>query len=132
MHRLLAAANLTPTCLMHYCGFMWAWMFEEHVRAEWPQGRFVLLADMSGLKLGQAVGEGQVGACVRLPVVGSWPALSWCGLREGRRRDHAVCGAGVSGVPSSLRLSSFWCLLTWPSVLCCWTFCMTGGRPGVG
>jgi hypothetical protein len=60
MHRMLAAAGLTPAELMHYCGFMWCWMFEEYARADWPMGRFVLLADMSGLKLGQAVGEGQV------------------------------------------------------------------------
>lgn len=60
MHRMLAAAGLTPTELMHYCGFMWCWLFEEYARADWPMGRFVLLADMSGLKLGQAVGEGQV------------------------------------------------------------------------
>jgi hypothetical protein len=39
---------------------MWCWLFEEYARADWPMGRFVLLADMSGLKLGQAVGEGQV------------------------------------------------------------------------
>jgi hypothetical protein len=60
MHRLLAGAAVTPRALVHYCAFVWAWMFEEYARGDWPRGRFVLLADMSGLKLGQAVGEGQV------------------------------------------------------------------------
>lgn len=60
MPRVLAASNLTPTDLMLHCGFIWCWMFEEYARGDWPKGRFVLLADMSGLKLGQAVGEGQV------------------------------------------------------------------------
>jgi len=60
MHRLLTAANLEPTSLMRYCGFLWAWMFEEYACSDWPSGRFVLLADMSNLKLGQSVGEGQV------------------------------------------------------------------------
>lgn len=61
MHRMMTAAGLTPAELMRYCGFMWCWVFEEYARADWPAGRFVLLADMSGLKLAQAVGEGQVG-----------------------------------------------------------------------
>lgn len=61
MHRLLTAANLEPASLMRYCGFLWTWMFEEYARNDWPSGRFVLLADMSNLKLGQSVGEGQVG-----------------------------------------------------------------------
>jgi hypothetical protein len=60
MHRVLTAAGLSPADLMLHCAFLWCWMFEEYARGDWPQGRFVLLADMSGLKLAQAVGEGQV------------------------------------------------------------------------
>lgn len=60
MPRVLAGCGLTTTDLMRHCGFLWCWMFEAYASADWPAGRFILLADMSGLKLGQAVGEGQV------------------------------------------------------------------------
>jgi hypothetical protein len=60
MHRMLTAAGMSPADLMLHCAFLWCWMFEEYAPGDWPQGRFVLLADMSGLKLAQAVGEGQV------------------------------------------------------------------------
>lgn len=79
MPRLLPTANLTPTCLMRYCAFVWAWMFEDYALGEWPSGRFVLLADMSGLKLGQAVGEGQVSRAISCFVfLGGWGRRRSC------------------------------------------------------
>jgi hypothetical protein len=64
---------------MRYCGFMWAWMFERAMQQPPPHGKFVLVADMSGLKLSLAVGEGQVRGlvaalrlCVAVRGSGSW------------------------------------------------------------
>lgn len=73
MPRVLAGCGLTPTDLMRHCALIWCWMFETYAAADWPAGRFILLADMSGLKLGQSVGEGQIGGRALGEVCNAFP-----------------------------------------------------------
>lgn len=65
MSRRLASSGLSPADMGRHCGFIWAFMFEQLAPQRHPGGRFIMVADMSGVRLGQAVGEGQVreGGC---------------------------------------------------------------------
>eukprot|EP00775_Hariotina_reticulata_P005378 gene5378-5613_t len=73
MSRLLASAGLSPSDLTAYCGFIWGFMFEVLMPLDHPGGRFVLVADMSNIKLGQAMGEGQVGGRALGDVCNAYP-----------------------------------------------------------
>lgn len=61
--RNIAAAGLTANDLTAYCGFIWSFMFEKLAPGAHPSGRLILISDMRDVKLGQAVGEGQVSCC---------------------------------------------------------------------
>jgi hypothetical protein len=67
MSRSLAAAGLRVSDMVAHCGFIWSFMFEVLAPHNHPAGRLIMITDMSGIKLGQAVGEGQV----RLQMVAS-------------------------------------------------------------
>lgn len=58
--RNLAAAGLTASDMTAYCGFIWSFMFEVLAAGAYPSGRLIMVTDMREVKLGQAVGEGQV------------------------------------------------------------------------
>jgi hypothetical protein len=61
MSRALAAAGLRVNDMVAHCGFIWSFMFEVLAPHKHPAGRIIMITDMTGIKLGQAVGEGQVG-----------------------------------------------------------------------
>jgi hypothetical protein len=63
MSRSLAAAGLRVSDMVAHCGFVWSFMFEVLAPHNHPAGRIIMITDMSGIKLGQAVGEGQVSCC---------------------------------------------------------------------
>jgi hypothetical protein len=60
MSRSLAAAGLRVSDMVAHCGFVWSFMFDVLASHNHPAGRLIMITDMSGIKLGQAVGEGQV------------------------------------------------------------------------
>ncbi|KAF6256637.1 CRAL-TRIO domain-containing protein [Scenedesmus sp. NREL 46B-D3] len=79
MSRSLAAAGLRVSDMVAHCGFMWSFMFEVLAPHHHPAGRLIMVTDMRGIKLGQAVGEGQVGARAIGEVCFAWPErLSRC------------------------------------------------------
>lgn len=61
--RATAAAGLSMTDMMVYCGFLWSFMFKVLAPHDHPAGRIIMITDMSNIRLGQAIGEGQVGGC---------------------------------------------------------------------
>lgn len=73
MSRSLAAAGLRVSDMVAHCGFIWSFMFEVLAPHKHPAGRLIMITDMSGIKLGQAVGEGQVGARAIGDVCFAWP-----------------------------------------------------------
>ncbi|KAF8061976.1 ODA7 [Scenedesmus sp. PABB004] len=73
MSRSLAAAGLSPADLVAYAGFVWAVLFDRLAPHPHPGGRLVMVTDMAGIRLGQAVGEGQVGARALGEVCHAWP-----------------------------------------------------------
>jgi hypothetical protein len=68
MSRCLAAAGLRVSDMVAHCGFIWSFMFEVLAPQQHPAGRLIMITDMSGIKLGQAVGEGQVRLRMRMHV----------------------------------------------------------------
>uniref|UniRef100_A0A383WN22 CRAL-TRIO domain-containing protein n=1 Tax=Tetradesmus obliquus TaxID=3088 RepID=A0A383WN22_TETOB len=73
MSRSLAAAGLRVSDMVAHCGFIWSFMFEVLAPHKHPAGRLIMITDMTGIKLGQAVGEGQVGARAIGDVCFAWP-----------------------------------------------------------
>lgn len=60
LSRNLAAAALTVHDFTAYCGLIWSYMFDVLAPGSHPSGRLIMVSDMKDVKLGQAVGEGQV------------------------------------------------------------------------